>query len=198
MNKNEIESYASLVLKTFSPNTFGDLIPADCPDLQGSLWGIEVTQAITPEDGEINKLTSKISKTGDVDCISKKHVLKKYGIVTYLNERGTLLAVSSNNGIGALIDEQKTLHSLDIKLRKLNNGLYNKLPNYGLFIYSDMYSPNDNPCNQEELLIKMQKMSEKYLLRYSNIFLLDLEGNFFIFDLIKNKIETYLEYTTNI
>lgn len=192
MNKNEIESYACLVLKTFLPNTFGDLQPADCPDLQGDLWGVEVTRAEESWMVEADVLTSRIAQMKDRNCIPEEKK-KKYGIRCYpTDETKPLKAVFSNNGLGQRIDERRVLWSLTVKLCKLNKGHYKKMRNYGLFIYSNMYCPNDNPCNQEILLSKMTKLSERYPVKYSKVFLLDIHGNFFVFDLSKNTSETYL------
>lgn len=178
------ECYAKIILEKFFPNEYKNLQIADRPDLREPIRniGIEVTSAIPKKDKEALALASQIP------YLDKKEQKKRIG---YLHKNGyeyteffMIHPIKYYSWLGLEYpDITKTFCSVFIdivekKLEKLNNGTYDLLSRYDLFVQSELYIEEWMPEKLLDKLILLSNMSKSYHF----IYLLALNG-LFVFDI---------------
>ena len=182
------ECYAKIILEMFFLAKYQDLQISDRPDLRtkdGNI-GIEVTSAIPQEEQEGLALACEIS------YIDKENQEKR---IAYLKKKGyeyTKYGMShpsrSYGWIGFNYpDIEKTfcrdfIHAVEEKVKKLNSGNYDLLPEYDLFVQSELYIEE---WMQQKLIDELCQLSTQQY-NYKFIYLLALNG-LFVFDVSTQK-----------
>ena len=170
------ECYAKIVLSHLYNKNYESIIIRDRPDLQffDESRGIEVTQAIDPEQQKAEKLYTDIhyglvhSKEGAIQEILKCGC--KY-------EDGILIG---KPGIDSF---EFIMKALKIKLEKINKGGYVYFYHYDLFVFSDIYA-DDMMLN--DALLSMLMLSKEYKLFFEKVFVL-VPGSLYIFKLLSEQ-----------
>ena len=182
------ECYAKIILEKFFPVEYQDLQISDRPDLRtkdGKI-GIEVTSSIPQEQQEALALACEIP------YIDKENQKKR---IVYLKKNGyeyTKYGMSHpSRGYGWVglnyPDIEKTfcgdlIRVVERKIEKLNSGNYAPLPEYALFVQSELYIEE---WMQQKLIDKLCQLSTQQY-TYKLIYLLDLNG-LFVFDTLAQK-----------
>ena len=170
------ECYAKIVLEKFFPAKYQNLQISDRPDLRtkdGNI-GIEVTSAIPQEEQEALALACEIPY---IDKEKQKYT--KYGMSHPSRSYGWI-------GFN-YPDIEKTfcrdfIHAIEEKIKKLNSGNYDLLPEYDLFVQSELYIEE---WMRQKLIDKLCQLStQRY--NYKFIYLLALNG-LFVFDVSTQK-----------
>ena len=170
------ECYAKIVLEKFFPAKYQNLQISDRPDLRtkdGNI-GIEVTSAIPQEEQEALALACEIPY---IDKEKQKYT--KYGMSHPSRSYGWI-------GFN-YPDIEKTfcrdfIHAIEEKIKKLNSGNYDLLPEYDLFVQSELYIEE---WMRQKLIDKLCQLStQRY--NYKFIYLLALNG-LFVFDISTQK-----------
>ena len=170
------ECYAKIVLEKFFPAKYQNLQISDRPDLRtkdGNI-GIEVTSAIPQEEQEALALACEIPY---IDKEKQKYT--KYGMSHPSRSYGWI-------GFN-YPDIEKTfcrdfIHAIEEKIKKLNSGNYDLLPEYDLFVQSELYIEE---WMRQKLIDKLCQLS-KQRYNYKFIYLLALNG-LFVFDVSTQK-----------
>lgn len=141
--KQYYENFALNVLKKYFPEKFSEFIKSECPDWVCGNVGLEITRAVTTQDGELDAFIKDCE--GKEFSEIKKERLRKLGFSTELNKSNCehlYETRSSKNGLLTflhskddryiffsyisrmeLIDEcsNDIKHAIEEKLKKLNN-----------------------------------------------------------------------------
>lgn len=156
------ECYAKIVLEKVISKSYEKLIIKDKPDLQfpdGSV-GIEVTQALDPEQLQAERLYSKIERS----LVRNEEAAKKQITKCGAEYKDGVLQGKPGTDSFKLI-----LEALEKKLKTINKGEYDKFNEYVLFLLSDIYS--DETMRQEALNFMIEKSSE-YKIKFNQIIVL--------------------------
>ena len=178
-NKYFWEECARLILLNLCGNEFLDLQNSDRPDLCNSQWGIEVTRALTTEEGKISKLSDDVMGKASHDLSShEQDRLKSYNIRTHeLNGK-----IAAFCWPPQIISDNKVTDSFTRKLDRLNNGNYRFSTNYGLFIFTNIECFGENEINQ--LMLKLHVLQEKCEIKFSRVFISCIFNIFWHCDLV--------------
>lgn len=183
-NKYYWEEVARQMLLEFGDSEWADLHNADRPDLQGSTWGIEVTQALTRQDGEINALSNRIMNKPIAEIALKdKKKMEEYEI--QCREYNGKIALFSQPA--EWLNYDRILNSFRQKIRKLNSDNYANFPRYGLFLFADDPFEENEVKEITDSMIAIQKGQWKY---FSAIFISCLFNSFWFCDLTTNSISS--------
>lgn len=190
------ENVAKLILEKIAFNGSIEFINADRPDLQNDNLGIgvEVTQAVDPEDAEIDFLYSQYKDPDDPFFVSEmseqekeRQTKRKHALIEKKieNLNGPLFRKKIfPNGI-----ESKAYdvfyNAVKTKLEKLNEGGYKIYSLNCLFILSELYI-EEKWC--PDLLEQLISISKNYEKQYTKIYTLFLR-KFICFDLLTKKID---------
>ena len=182
------ECYAKIVLEKFFPAKYQNLQISDRPDLRtkdGNI-GIEVTSAIPQEEQEALALASEIPYIDKEKQKERIDYLKKIGYK--YTKYGMLHPPRSYawTGLGNPDIEitfcRDFIHAVEEKIKKLNSGNYDLLPEYDLFVQSELYIEE---WMRQKLIDKLCQLStQRY--NYKFIYLLALNG-LFVFDISTQK-----------
>lgn len=126
------EVYAGLVLQHIDPATYANLSHGDKPDLydDSTSLGVEVTQAIHPNNQEADALYAKLQTTQDEQV--RKRLIER---IEQLGGKVMSWGLFGPNGTGSF---DLILEAFQGKLDKLNTGGYKPFEHNHLFILSDV------------------------------------------------------------
>ena len=175
------ECYAKVVLEHVLSKSYKNLQLRDKPDLQfpdGST-GIEVTQAIDPDQLNAEKLYSNIEYNLIRNEKRAKEEIKKCGC-EFVN--GLLKGKPGTDSFDII------LNALKRKLNTINKGGYILFNEYDLFLFSDIYS---NDEMRQNALKTMVELSKGYKITFKQIMVL-VPGALYIFDLELYECEVVL------
>lgn len=160
------EECARLMLLNFYESEFLNLENGDRPDLSNALWGIEVTEALTTEEGRIRNLSSNVMGKSYHDISCQEHrKLKEYNIKTHELDG----KVAGFIWPPQFINDEKITNSFIKKIELLNNGNYSLKKYYGLFIFAPMECFGKNEVTH--MMDKFNKLQEEYELKFSRVFI---------------------------
>jgi len=183
-NKYYWEEIARQMLLEFGESEWADLCNADKPDLQGSIWGIEVTQALTRQDGEIDALSNRVMNKPFAEITLKdKKKMEEYEIL-YSEYKGKIALFTQP---AEWLNYNRILNSFQQKIRKLNSNNYANFPRYGLFLFADDPFEGNEVNEITNNMIAIQKGQSKY---FSMVFINCLFNYFWFCDLTTNSISS--------
>lgn len=175
------EECARLILVELGGTELADLRNADRPDLQGRLWGIEVTLAQGTNDGDIIALCNRVMDKNPKDITDRdKEKVEKHGIS--LGEYQEKIVAFTPPA--EFLNPRRILNSFNQKLMKLNaDSNYAYFKNYGLFQFSHGLFHEENIT---DIIATLATVQEKYNRRFSMLFVCCAFNCLWLCDLTKN------------
>lgn len=175
------EVYAKLILEHIDPVMYGGLIVKDKPDLidyKASL-GIEVTEANPQANKEADALYSEMQNSG-FDATAHARSIERIEQLGGLVISGILFGPGGNDSFDLIMDAFKK------KAEKLNEGEYESLEHYHLFIISCILA---NRRMLEDALCRFAKLNALPV-KFERV-IVNVPGRNYDFDLINHTVEEH-------
>lgn len=175
------EVYAKLILEHIDPIMYGGLIVRDKPDLidyKASL-GIEVTEANPQANKEADALYSEMQNSG-FDATAHARSIERIEQLGGQVISGILFGPGGNDSFDLIMDAFKK------KAEKLNEGEYESLEHYHLFIISCILA---NRRMLEDALCRFAKLNALPV-KFERV-IVNVPGRNYDFDLINHTVEEH-------
>lgn len=133
------EYLAKLILEEFIPQEYKGIIIADRPDLRmGEDYGIEVTRALYPDQGQANGVFNHLANR-NINNVDERHLktMEKLEHILLTSDEGIIWGHLPKEGV--LIDDTVLKNEYMKKVEKYSQGVY-ITPIMDLFIFSPLYN----------------------------------------------------------